>query len=76
MLRCVKYVKSSAWSKLAQKRVGRGIGSGLGKTGGRGHKGLKARTGGSLSLVLKVVKCLYKSVCLNSVLLAVFARYC
>ncbi len=31
----------------ARKRVGRGIGSGLGKTSGRGHKGHKARTGGS-----------------------------
>jgi large subunit ribosomal protein L15 len=30
------------------KRCGRGIGSGLGKTGGRGHKGQKARTGGSI----------------------------
>jgi len=30
----------------AQKRVGRGIGSGLGKTGGRGHKGQKSRSGG------------------------------
>ena len=30
------------------KRVGRGIGSGLGKTGGRGHKGQKARSGGSV----------------------------
>lgn len=30
------------------KRVGRGIGSGLGKTAGRGHKGLKARSGGSV----------------------------
>lgn len=30
------------------KRVGRGIGSGLGKTGGRGHKGLKSRSGGSV----------------------------
>lgn len=28
------------------KRVGRGIGSGLGKTGGRGHKGQKSRSGG------------------------------
>ena len=28
------------------KRLGRGIGSGLGKTGGRGHKGQKSRTGG------------------------------
>ena len=30
------------------KRVGRGIGSGLGKTAGKGHKGQKARTGGSI----------------------------
>ncbi|MGP1956311.1 MAG: 50S ribosomal protein L15 [Arsenophonus sp. NC-PE1-MAG3] len=30
------------------KRVGRGIGSGLGKTGGRGHKGQKSRSGGSI----------------------------
>lgn len=33
-------------SKHAEKRVGRGIGSGLGKTGGRGHKGQKSRSGG------------------------------
>ncbi|MFL2840935.1 MAG: 50S ribosomal protein L15 [Pseudohongiellaceae bacterium] len=32
----------------AKKRVGRGIGSGFGKTAGRGHKGQKSRTGGSL----------------------------
>lgn len=31
-----------------RKRVGRGIGSGFGKTAGRGHKGLKARSGGSV----------------------------
>lgn len=31
-----------------RKRVGRGIGSGLGKTGGRGHKGQKSRSGGSI----------------------------
>lgn len=35
-------------AKHAPKRVGRGIGSGLGKTGGRGHKGLKSRSGGSV----------------------------
>ncbi len=35
-------------SKQAPKRVGRGIGSGLGKTAGRGHKGLKSRSGGSV----------------------------
>lgn len=38
----------AAGSKQAPKRVGRGIGSGLGKTGGRGHKGLKSRSGGSV----------------------------
>ncbi len=35
-------------SKPAAKRVGRGIGSGLGKTAGRGHKGQKSRSGGSV----------------------------
>jgi len=33
-------------SRSSAKRVGRGIGSGLGKTAGRGHKGQKARSGG------------------------------
>ena len=35
-------------SKIEKKRVGRGIGSGLGKTSGRGHKGQKARSGGGV----------------------------
>ncbi len=35
-------------SNPAGKRVGRGIGSGLGKTGGRGHKGQKSRSGGKV----------------------------
>lgn len=35
-------------AKHAPKRVGRGIGSGLGKTCGRGHKGQKSRSGGSV----------------------------
>ncbi len=39
-------IKPAKGSKPAAKRVGRGIGSGLGKTGGRGHKGQKARSGG------------------------------
>lgn len=34
--------------KTAARRVGRGIGSGFGKTAGRGHKGLKSRSGGSV----------------------------
>jgi large subunit ribosomal protein L15 len=39
-------IKPAAGSKKDAKRVGRGIGSGLGKTGGRGHKGQKSRSGG------------------------------
>ena len=39
-------IKPGAGSKTARKRVGRGGGSGLGKTGGRGHKGQKSRSGG------------------------------
>ena len=39
-------IKPAKGSKPPAKRVGRGIGSGLGKTGGRGHKGQKARSGG------------------------------
>ncbi|MGQ8366956.1 50S ribosomal protein L15 [Glaciecola sp. 1036] len=35
-------------AKTSGKRVGRGIGSGLGKTGGRGHKGQKSRSGGTV----------------------------
>ena len=38
----------SATKKVSRKRVGRGIGSGLGKTSGRGHKGQKARSGGGV----------------------------
>ena len=34
--------------KVARRRVGRGMGSGLGKTSGRGHKGQKARSGGGV----------------------------
>ena len=39
-------IKPAAGSKHARRRVGRGIGSGLGKTAGRGHKGQKSRAGG------------------------------
>lgn len=38
----------AAGSRPAAKRLGRGVGSGLGKTGGRGHKGLKSRSGGTV----------------------------
>lgn len=37
-------------SKTTRRRVGRGIGSGLGKTSGKGHKGQKARAGGGVRL--------------------------
>jgi large subunit ribosomal protein L15 len=39
-------IQPAEGSKRDRKRVGRGIGSGLGKTGGRGHKGQKSRAGG------------------------------
>ena len=39
-------LKPATGSNKARKRVGRGIGSGLGKTAGRGHKGQKSRSGG------------------------------
>ncbi|MGD8590920.1 MAG: 50S ribosomal protein L15 [Chromatiales bacterium] len=39
-------IQPASGAKRDRKRVGRGIGSGLGKTGGRGHKGQKSRTGG------------------------------
>ncbi|MEY4645028.1 MAG: 50S ribosomal protein L15 [Hylemonella sp.] len=39
-------IKPASGSKKARRRVGRGIGSGLGKTAGRGHKGQKSRAGG------------------------------
>jgi large subunit ribosomal protein L15 len=39
-------IKPAPGAKSSRRRVGRGIGSGLGKTAGRGHKGQKARSGG------------------------------
>ena len=39
-------IKPAEGAKHSKRRVGRGIGSGLGKTAGRGHKGQKSRTGG------------------------------
>ena len=39
-------IKPGSGAKHAKRRVGRGIGSGLGKTAGRGHKGQKSRAGG------------------------------
>ena len=39
-------IKPADGARQARRRVGRGIGSGMGKTSGRGHKGQKARSGG------------------------------
>jgi len=39
-------IRPAAGSTTAPKRLGRGVGSGLGKTSGKGHKGAKARSGG------------------------------
>jgi large subunit ribosomal protein L15 len=39
-------IKPASGAKHAKRRVGRGMGSGLGKTAGRGHKGQKSRSGG------------------------------
>ncbi len=41
-------IKASPGSRSKKTRRGRGLGSGLGKTAGRGHKGQKARSGGSI----------------------------
>jgi large subunit ribosomal protein L15 len=41
---------ANSGTKKNRKRVGRGIGSGLGKTAGRGHKGQKSRSGGGVRL--------------------------
>lgn len=43
-------LRPNAGSKKTRTRVGRGTGSGLGKTSGRGHKGQKARSGGGVRL--------------------------
>lgn len=42
----INSIKPASGSKHTKRRVGRGIGSGLGKTAGRGHKGQKSRAGG------------------------------
>ena len=43
-------LKGARGSRKQAKRVGRGIGSGLGKTSGRGHKGQKSRSGGRIRI--------------------------
>lgn len=54
-------------SKKTRTRLGRGLGSGLGKTSGKGHKGQKAPAAAVLALVLKAVKSLYTCGFLNAV---------
>ena len=50
-------------SRKERKRLGRGIGSGLGKTSGKGHKGRKPVQEATIKLALKVVKCHCNVVC-------------
>lgn len=45
----IEDLRPAAGSRKRTKRVGRGVGSGLGKTSGKGHKGQKARSGGGTS---------------------------
>ena len=61
-------LKPVAGARHAKKRVGRGIGSGMGKTSTRGHKGQNARSGGGVDQVMKVVKLNYSNVYQNVVL--------
>jgi len=51
-----------AGARHSKKRLGRGIGSGLGKTAGKGTKGQNARSGGGVRLVSKVVSYHYSNV--------------
>ena len=48
-------IKPAAGAKHAKRRVGRGIGSGLGKTAGRGHKGQSAGLVGQRAKVVKLI---------------------
>ena len=60
-------IKPADGAKHAKRRVGRGIGSGLGKTAGRGHKGQKSRSGGYHRWASKAVKCLCSVACQSAV---------
>ncbi|ASB51552.1 50S ribosomal protein L15 [Bacillus velezensis] len=61
-------LKPSEGSRKVRNRVGRGIGSGNGKTAGKGHKGQNARSGGGVRPGFEGDKCLYSNVFLNAVL--------
>ena len=54
-----------AGSRRPRKRLGRGVGSGTGKTAGRGTKGQNSRSGGGVDPVLRAVKCRSIAVCLS-----------
>ena len=62
-------LKPADGAKRPAKRVGRGIGSGTGKTCGRGHKGQNLDLAAVFVRVLRVAKCLCRNVCLSMVLL-------
>ncbi len=49
----IQELKNAENEKKSSKRVGRGIGSGMGKTSTRGHKGQWARTGGGVSPIFE-----------------------
>jgi len=61
-------IQPAQGAKHAKRRVGRGIGSGLGKTAGRGHKGQKSRAGGFHKVVLRAAKCRCSVVCRSAAL--------
>jgi ribosomal protein L15 len=61
-------IQPAPGSKKDAKRVGRGIGSTLGKTCGTGHKGQKSRSGGYHKVGFEGVKCQYRGDYLNLVL--------
>ena len=50
MTELINTLKPKHGTKFSKKRVGRGIGSGTGKTCGRGHKGQKSRSGGKVQI--------------------------
>ncbi len=50
MSELINTLKPKQGTKFSKKRVGRGIGSGTGKTCGRGHKGQKSRSGGKVQV--------------------------
>ena len=52
-------LKNADGARTSKKRLGRGIGSGIGKTSGKGHKGQNARSGGGVRPGFEGDKCLY-----------------